>query len=341
MKAKTSAKASVLNNYYVKLALTVILAFAAAYMLLPKGGKWATLPICLVCALAVGAVKIKWLFSAGIFAVTTYILTSFSVGDFSYAVISAVFAAVTALAGCLAVWLFKKRKAIYIVAAAATVIASCILHFMMFGNPVKAFPASAMLDNYVKNTYTDSVTVVGMRFDRKNRLFFSEVYGSNSVSVKKNIYCDGEKITDNYRRYAETSIMTDARQKLQETLREAFPNGKFLVVSRAVSGFPNGVIDVSAQLEDVSYMCFDINVQTALTADDFASLASEYIRALAKSGIHPASVRVRGGDIGVYFLTATALPVDLNVPLKLFYEPDSLIARYTVDQFLQNYIPTA
>lgn len=335
MKAKTS----VLNNYYVKLALTVILAFVAAYMLLPKGGKWVTVPICLVCALAVGAIKIKWLFSAGIFAITAYILTSFSVGDFSYAVISAAFAALTALAGCLAVWLCGKRKAVYTVFAAVTVIASCILHFMLFGNPVKAFPASSMLDDYVADTYTDSTVVDGMRYDLRNGFFYVEAHSTNAVTVKKNIYCDGKRIIDHYRDHTEIALMSDARQKLQGTLREAFPNGKFLVVSKAVSGFPDGLIDASSQLEDVSFMSFDINVQTTLTADDFASLAAEYIRALAKNGIHPASVRVRGGDIGVYFLTATALPVDLDVPIKLFYEPDSLITRYTVEKFLQNYTP--
>ncbi len=333
------AKASVLNNYYVKLSLTVIFAFAAAYMMLPKEGKWATLPICLICALAVGTVKIKWLFSAGIFAVTTYILTSFSVGEYIYAVISAAFAALTALAGCLAVWLCKKRKAGYIFAAAVVMIASCLLHFLLFGSPLKAFRASDMLDDYIADTYTDSVTVGGMRYDRKKMIFFVEAHGSNAVTEVRGIYCNGEKITDNYRGYAEISLMADARQKLQNTLREAFPDGKFSVVPKSVSGFPSGVIDVTTQIEDISLMSFDINVTTALTADDFTALGAKYIRVLAANGIHPASVRVRGGDAGEYFLTVKALAVDYPVPVTIAYEPDDAIGRYTVSLLEQNFPP--
>ena len=35
-------------RYYIDLIVVCALAFVSAYMLLPKGGKWATLPFCII-----------------------------------------------------------------------------------------------------------------------------------------------------------------------------------------------------------------------------------------------------------------------------------------------------
>ncbi len=318
------------KNYCFIITVTVILSFISACALLPQAGVLTTIPVCLICGMAAGLLKQKWLLSAGIFAITDYLLISFYVADFEYALISSVFSAVTALAGCLSVWLFKKKSVGNTVLSAFCLLAVCLCHFVVYGNPVSALKASSYIDSYIEKSYTDSTVVNGIRFDRQKRLFYTEVYGKNDVTNVKTIYSDGEKVYDNYRNHAIISVMSNARLKLQTTLRNAFPGGSFLVVSTNSSAFLNDKIDVSAQLDDsqIPTMCFDIQVNSALDMDSFAALARGYFNTLAKAGISPDILRVRGGNAGQFFFTATPLYSADEMPIKIAFEPDDPFARY-------------
>lgn len=322
-------------RYYIGLIAVCVLAFASAYMQLPRGGKWATLPVCIVCAVAVGFTRVKWLFSSIIFAVSAYFVSSFFVGDFEFSVVCAAFSGICCLSGCLAAKLAKSGKALPAVAAVFLMAISCAGHFYLFGSPLSAFPASDRLEAYVSENYTDSVKTNGLRYDRAKRLYFTEIYGTNDVTNICTLYSDGTYVLDNYRTRAVNSLMSDARLKLQLALRDAYPNGKFSVVSAGISAFPEGKLDVSEQFSDLSRMSFDINVSTALTLDDFTSLAGEYIRTVAKAGLNPAHIRVRGGDVGKYFLTVKTLPTAFSVPVSVAFEPEDPFALYIAKKFLK------
>ena len=149
------------------------------------------------------------------------------------------------------------------------------------------------------------------------------------------LYSDGTYVIDNYRARAVNSLMSDARLKVQLALRDAYPNGKFSVVSAGISAFPEGKLDVSEQFSDLSRMSFDINVSTALTLDDFASLAGEYIRAVAKAGLRPAHIRVRGGNVGKHFLTVKTLPTSFSAPVSVAFEPEDPFALYVAKKLMK------
>lgn len=322
-------------RYYIDLVAVCVLAFVSAYMLLPKGGKWATLPVCTVCAVAVGFTRVKRLFSAVIFAVSAYFVSSFFVGDFGFSVVCAVFSGICCLVGCLAARLTRSRKALCAVAAVFLVAIGCAAHFFLFGSPLTAFPASDTLEAYVSESYTDSVKTNGLRYDRAKRLYFTEIYGTNDVTNVCTLYSDGTYVIDNYRTRAVNSLMSDARLKIQLALREAYPDGKFTVVPAGISAFPEGKLDVSQQSDDLSRMSFDINVTTALTPDAFASLAGDYIRAVADAGLRPAHIRVRGGDVGQHFLTVKVLPTAFPAPAGVAFEPEDPFALYITKKLMK------
>ena len=322
-------------RYYIDLIVVCALAFVSAYMLLPKGGKWATLPFCIVCAVAAGFTRVKWLFSSIIFAISAYFVSSFFVGDFEFSVVCAAFSGVCCLVGCLAAKFTESRKALAAVAAVFLVAIGCAGHFYLFGSPLSAFHASDTLEAYVSENYTDSVKTNGLRYDRAKRLYFTEIYGTNNVTDICTLYSDGTYVIDNYRARAVNSLMSDARLKVQLALRDAYPNGKFSVVSAGISAFPEGKLDVSEQFSDLSRMSFDINVSTALTLDDFASLAGEYIRAVAKAGLRPAHIRVRGGNVGKHFLTVKTLPTSFPAPVSVAFEPEDPFALYVAKKLMK------
>ena len=320
-------------RYYIDLICVVMLGFVAVYMTLPTLGKWASLPVCILCGVAAGFTKLKWLLSAGIFALTSYFVASFFVGGFEYSITTAVFAALSLLAGCLAVKLLKSRGVLQIILAAVLLAAGCFGHFILFGSPLKSFPASEKLNAYINSAYDDTVSVSGMAYNRKNGAFYCNIRPEKNYTAEKTIYCDGDMITDNFRSYAQTELMSDARLKLQLALRDEFPNGKFNVISRSVSTFPENRISFAAQYEDITQMNFDINVTIALRTDDFARLAKSYTLALAGRDIRPASLRLRSGDSGKTFLSAETLPTQYPAPVRITYENGDLIAGYAAHEF--------
>ncbi len=333
MKSKTAASVKSGTKYYIDLICVGITGFFAAYMTLPQVGKWASVPFGVICGLLAGFTGLKWLISAGIFGIMTYFTVSFFVGGLTYSATSALFVAVMAITGGLAAKLIKKRRTVHIIAAAVLIAASCVGHFVLFGNPVMSFSASDMIESYVSETYDDTVHVSGISYNRALRTFYCRVYGDHDRSVEKSIYCNGRTINDTFRDYAETSLMSDARLKLQLALREEFPNGKFTVISRGISGFPDGIISFSSQYDDISRMSFDIEIPTALETKKFAALAKNYVDALAEHGFCPASLKVRGGDAGKLFLTVESLPSALNAPVIISYETGDIIADYALRAF--------
>lgn len=333
MKSKTAVAEKSGVKHYIELICVGIAGFLAAYMTLPQVGKWASLPFCVICGLLAGFTELKWLISAGVFGVMTYFTTSFFVGRLTYSVTSTLFVALAAIIGGLAAKLIKKRRTANIVAAVALIAVGCVGHFALFGNPVMSFSASGMIENYVAETYDDTVHVGGISYDRALRTFFCTVYGENDRSVEKTIYSNGRILKDNFRDYAEKAIMTDARLELQLALRDEFPNGRFTVVSKGISGFPDGVISLSKQYDDISRMSFDIEIPTALETEKFAVLAKNYIYALAERGIRPASLKVRGGNAGKLFLTVKTLPLSFDAPVIVTYETGDIIADYAITEF--------
>lgn len=333
MKSKTAAAGKSGAKHYIELICVGIAGFLAAYMTLPQVGKWASIPVCVICGMIAGFSGLKWLISAGIFGVMTYFTVSFFVGGLTYSVTSALFVAATAIIGGLAAKLIKKRRTVNVIAAIALIAVGCVGHFALFGNPVMSFSASEMIESYVNGTYDDTVHVGGISYDRSLRTFFCTVYGDHDRSVEKAIYCNGKLLNDSFRDYAETALMTDARLELQLALREEFPNGRFTVVSKGISGFPDGIISFSKQYDDISRMSFDIEIPTALSTKDFAALAGSYIYALAERGIQPASLKVRGGDAGKLFLAVKTLPIASGAPVIISYETGNIIADYALTAF--------
>lgn len=333
MKSKTAASVKSGAKYYIELICVGIAGFLAAYMTLPQVGKWASVPFGVICGVLAGFSGIKWLISAGVFGVMTYFTVSFFVGGLTYSVTSTLFVALLAIVGGLAAKLIKKRRTVHIVAAAALIAVSCVGHFMLFGNPVMSFSASDMIENYVSETYDGTVHVSGISYNRTLRTFFCRVYGDHDRSVEKSIYCNGKLINDTFRDYAETALMSDARLELQLALREEFPNGKFTVISKGISAFPDGTISFSSQYDDISRMSFDIEIPTALETKNFAVLAKSYVNALAKRGLCPASLKVRGGDAGKLFLSVEVLPTAFNAPVIISYETGDVIADCALRAF--------
>ncbi len=331
---KTKLK-SLAKNSYFSIILTVALAFLSAYMILPERGKWSTLPICLVCGFAACVFGHKKYVTAGIFAVTSYFVSAFLVAEAEFAAVCAVFSGVTCILCYFSFMLIKSRHFAPVLFALLLTCAGLFAQFSLFGSPVKAFSAEALIKDYFEDRYDESVILDSFRFDRKANKFYFEVYGENDVTQVKTIYSDGKSIQDNYLAYAEQSVMSDMRLKLQTALREQFPYDKFIVVSRPSGVFDGKTAGVNSKLTSAKHLSFDINllsVSPSVSGEDLAVLAGKYINAVVDSGIEVGSLRIRGGQHGKMVLSLTA-PLIKNAPyIQIKYEPDDPFAKYVTDR---------
>ena len=63
--------------------------------------------------------------------------------------------------------------------------------------------------------------------------------------------------------------------------------------------------------------------------------AGEYIRAVAKAGLRPAHIRVRGGNVGKHFLTVKTLPTSFSAPVSVAFEPEDPFALYVAKKLMK------
>ena len=318
-------------RYYIRLTVICLLAFAAGFSLLPVCGVWACLPFCTVCAAVAAFLKYnKWL-KAALFALMAYILSAFYGVGAERAITAACFAAAVLLICELGVFLFRKKSGLLSAAGIALAVLTLIPHFALFGDPISGFSADKALSDYGETRF-DSASVVCSRtyFDSSARVFKADVYGANDVTGVCVLEYRGGRIVDTYSEHAELSLMTDARLTLQLALRERFPNGSFNVVRRAISGYPDGKIDVSAQRSDIKNMYFDVNITTALAKDDFAALCAEYASVLAALPEPPAEAVFYGGSGGEMYHCVRILLTKLPAPARVSYCPSDPFTTYTV-----------
>lgn len=302
---------------YLNTALCCLLAFGGSYFILPQNGLLSTLMLIIPIAIACALLKAKWYVKVFSFAGFGFIMSTIYNEGTTANVITGVICGVLIILAMVAVWLFKQKKLLYIMAGAVIIAATAVFHVFALGNPAVAFKSEQIIKDYYKQTYdTEAVTMSGVYYNRKAGVFCADIYGTDNPAEVYTLYAYGDTVNESYKRYAEQSLMAKKRAEIVNSLRKVYPNTSFKVVQKSISAYPEGVISPADTTDYSSRMSFAIYIPSDLTVLQFKERIRTYTLTLCNADINVNDIDFYGGIADKYYRMVnyklTALPQAYN-----------------------------
>ncbi|NCA67946.1 MAG: hypothetical protein EOM87_07785 [Clostridia bacterium] len=286
---------------YANLALACIFSFAGCYFILPRSGVFATLMLIIPLAFACALLKLKWWIKVLFFAGFGYILSTIYIDSALQSVVTGLICGVLVALAMVSVWLFKKKKPVFIIAGAAIIAVTAVFHFAVMGNPFEAFRTDGMIKDHVEEQYDgNSVVLSSTYYDRNMGVFCADIYGKTDPTTIYTIYVFGDTLTDNYGKHIEYNLMTGKRLEMSDILRRAFPSAGFTIKQVSISGYPDGKMSLYDTTDYSKRMSFDIYVSSDLTVTEFKSRINAFLLTLCGADIGVEKLTFYGGKTGNY-----------------------------------------
>lgn len=224
---------------YAGIAILCVLSFAAGYLALPMFGILSTFMLGIPLAFAVSFLKLKWWVKLLTFSGFPYALSSVygdGEGAMPHVVTGLIFGFILLLA-LGAVWLIKKKKPLYLAAAAGILAGAAVFHMAFLGNPAAAYRADQTLKTYFDSRYEkDTVSFSPTFYDRSKGIFGAKIGEKGGFpAVTYPVYVSGGAVLDAFEKYAALAAMEEKRLQIIETLRKTFPNAAFTVAKESIS----------------------------------------------------------------------------------------------------------
>jgi len=291
---------------YANIALACIFSFAGSYFILPRSGVFATLMLIIPFAFACAFLKLKWWIKVLFFAGFGYIMSTIYIDSALRSVITGIICGILVALAMVSVWLFKKKKPLFIIAGAAIIAVTAVFHFAVMGNPVEAFRTDSMIKDHVAKQYDgNSVVLSTTHYDRSKNTFCADIYGITDPTAIYSIYVFGDTLTDNYGKYVEYSLMTGKRLEISDVLRREFPSAGFTVMQNTISGYPDGKMSLYDTTDYSGRMSFDIYISSDLTVEEFKIRIKAFLLTLCDADIGVEKLTFYGGKAGNYVRTVS------------------------------------
>lgn len=298
---------------YTAIAVTCLLAFAGAYCTLTDNGILSTFMLLIPCAAGAAFVKLDFRIKLAAFVGFGYILNSLYNSTAAQSAVSAIMCGFVITVIHWGIVLLRRKGILYKLTAAALIASSLICHILVFGNPVSAVSSRNSLEAYVNEHYnTDSCRISRVYYNTNEKCFAVDINYKDEVTNVFTICDKGTYIKDGFGKYTEIQLMKEARLDIQLALREAFPEGRFTVLSDFIGSYPKGLYDKNDKSDYTSAMRFKVIIPSEMPDAEFERLVLSYHAIISKSGLTPFSITYYGGKAGYYFrkisLRMTCLP---------------------------------
>lgn len=300
--------------YYVRIILTVLLAFVGTYYTLPQRGLISTLPVYFAAILIMVLIRVPIWQKAFIFGVFAFTFTTVYY-ETVYALAFAGICVLTIILCSAAFNLLKKKKLVSSIISVLLICLCALPHPLLFGNYPEAVQANKKIQEYVAKHYTgEGIVVSGTSYDFLTGSYKATVYDQKAPTEKYSISVYNSRLTDSFVRFSEIKLMEKRALEITSALREQFPNDRFSVVPLEISGYPfEDQISLSDPNNYDENMRFEIHVPGFIYKEEFAKKAEAYYNTLLKAKLpFREVVFIGGGD----YLNAMSISVPYDLLRK-------------------------
>ncbi|HPE95107.1 MAG TPA: hypothetical protein PLT66_03460 [Bacillota bacterium] len=302
-------KTKIINNYYFKFILSALVVFCGCYLLCTDTGVWKSLPLVVFCGMVCGFIDLPFAVQAAFFAVFSLVYSSVFMPDTASILLSTGVSVAAGVGGMFCIRLFRKKNAVSIVCSVLVLAVALGVHMYFHSNIVSALVSRSAIDDYITETYAkpefSSYTV---SFDYTARRFAATLsLPSDPTNDSVKVSCKDGRIKDGFITYTKSLLMKEKINVLTDTLRSAYPKGRFKVCGKDIDGYPytTASLNTAVENEDVSYYVY---LTREYSADSFRADAIAYADILTQNGFDYDSITFIGGRKGVVYLQVTLEP---------------------------------
>ncbi|MBQ3229552.1 MAG: hypothetical protein IJB49_00895 [Clostridia bacterium] len=302
--------------FSLKLLLTVVLAFAAAFVFRRSVGVISMTGLAFLLCGAAAFIKISPLLKTAVFALSVFALNTIEQSDIK---VTLIYSALCLLACVAFEYAASKiclgKKLGYAVAAIG--LAACILlSFMFVGNPIKAFKAQRVFNEYIEAVYpeTEDAALGSFKFTKVYYNYTTKAYTSDGVSSRyptepASLSLSGDIIKDSFAPIMEAKIAEPYSLEMTMLLRKSFPDDSFGVEYDSIASMPGATLFSAAEGELSNDMNYIITLGGIQGAKEMLERTEEYLNVIDRSGIGYGRIIFRSG-IGNWYRRSITIEGD-------------------------------